>query len=158
MTAPVRVSEAETQAVALAYLDDFRECCEIQRWFCDEGWVTKQVAVDNLQTLADCAGFVELYGQDQVQSQMAAAFAPIEPLPYDYVARILLQWEADDAKRPPVRQEPQTRIYRTAESTIHAFWYVAKSQPTEYLRAWLARHPLDKPQLYEIWKSTCRPI
>ena len=71
MNARARLAETET----IVDINDFRECCEIQRWFFDEGWVSKQIAVDNLQTLAECAGYIALHGQDAVQQILAAAFA-----------------------------------------------------------------------------------
>jgi hypothetical protein len=48
----------------------------------------------------------------------------------------------------PIRQH-----YRTAQSTIDAFWYVVRNEGPEYLKGWLARHPADAPFLLKIWKQ-----
>ncbi|MBR0936698.1 hypothetical protein [Bradyrhizobium jicamae] len=56
-------------------LDEFAECCGYQRWFVDEGWISKQIAVDNLQYLAEHCALIEAYGQAAVQDRIAAAFS-----------------------------------------------------------------------------------
>src|SRR5689334_17153816 len=87
----------------LGDIEDFDECCAQQRWFVDEGWVTKHVAVDNLQLLAESDGYVDQLGQDEVQRIMAEAFAPggvLHPLslPTDHAAQMLRQWELADPR------------------------------------------------------------
>ena len=46
------------EAPEIPLIDKFAECCDFQRWFVDEGWVSKQVAVDNMQNLAENWGLV----------------------------------------------------------------------------------------------------
>jgi hypothetical protein len=53
--------------------------------------------------------------------------------------------------------ERVARSYRTAQSTIDAFWLVAKTGDPEYLANWLAQHPLDAPHLHELWGRKCSP-
>jgi hypothetical protein len=51
----------------------------------------------------------------------------------------------DASKRRP-------KPYRPADSTVDAFLYVVRLDDADYLRRWLARHPLDAPHLLEIWE------
>jgi hypothetical protein len=51
---------------------------------------------------------------------------------------------ADIAKAPP---------YRTAASTIDAFWYVVSLRDQERFKAWLADHPQDAPFLLKLMEG-----
>jgi hypothetical protein len=51
---------------------------------------------------------------------------------------------ADIAKTPP---------YRTAASTIDAFWYVVSLCDQERFKAWLADHPQDAPFLLKLMEG-----
>jgi len=153
MNAPLLASEIQ----ALGSLDDFAECCEIQVWFRDNGWVSLHTAVDNSQRLAECWLLVDEYGQDTVQAIMAEAFAPREAaeqidLPPDYADQIARQWELTDPRDrwrhtgemppppevipgPPPRSKP-----RVPQSTIDAFNYVVSLGDPDYLARWLRGH------------------
>ena len=43
--------------------------------------------------------------------------------------------------------------YRTPQSTLDAFWLVARNHDADYLAAWLASHPQDRPHLFKLWKA-----
>jgi hypothetical protein len=73
------------------------------------------------------------------QVEVAAIFARLETMD-------------DPSKRLPPQPVPRSAPYRTPQSTIDAFWYVVGRDDTDYLRRWLARHPLDAPHLLEIWE------
>jgi hypothetical protein len=68
--------------------------------------------------------------------------------------------EIDDAAQPEIaeprdrRPEPQRRPepYWPAESTVQAFWYVARNHDADYLARWLADQPADAPYLLKIWE------
>jgi hypothetical protein len=45
------------------------------------------------------------------------------------------------------------RPYRTAESTVDAFWYLVKLNEPDRLKTWLAARPLDAPTLLKLWKA-----
>jgi hypothetical protein len=146
MNAPLQVSETAPHGD----IADFLECCEQQAWFYDEGWITLQTAVDNLQYLGDRWGLVDEIGQDAVQGHMAYTFAVIretvQPLSYDYAAQILKSWEASYIEPPPMRPE---RRRDPAESTIAAFKYVLSLGDAEYLAKWLRDHSDDAAALVE---------
>ena len=44
------------------------------------------------------------------------------------------------------------RRYRTAQSTIDAFWYVVRNHDDAYLAKWLERHPADEAFLMQLWE------
>lgn len=67
------------QPISLGDIDSFAECCRYQAWFVTRGWITKQVAVDNLQWLATLWLLPDQHGDDAVQGIMAAEFAPRGP-------------------------------------------------------------------------------
>ncbi|MCP2210619.1 hypothetical protein [Bradyrhizobium diazoefficiens] len=139
--------------------DEFAKCCASQRWFVDEGWVEKQVAVDILQFFAEAAGYLDELGQDEVQLLMAEAFAPIEALPSDYAATLVMQWELADPRDrwrwtgelPPVQKAAaiERPPYRTAQSTVDAFHFVMSLADPERLAAWLRNHSDDALVLLE---------
>ena len=53
----------------------------------------------------------------------------------------------------PVDKPPEP--YRPAQSTADAFFFVARSQPADYLGLWLAEHPQDAPHLHKLWIEKC---
>jgi hypothetical protein len=68
------------------------------------------------------------------------------------VAVILARMDAMEAPAevPPAGQLP---TYRTAASTIDAFWCVASLRDPERLRAWLLDRPKDAPTLLKLMES-----
>jgi hypothetical protein len=132
-----------TEAEAIAYLEDFRECCEQQAYFHLEGWIPLQLAVDNLQHLAERWCLPELYGQDAIQAEMAFAFMAAD-----------LRQEPEEIPLQPA-PEPMHRAYCTPQATVDAFLYVARLGDVDYLTEWLERHPLDVPHLRRVWKEKC---
>jgi hypothetical protein len=62
------------------------------------------------------------------------------------------RWKHTGEAPPPSSNIPDVgrRPYRTAESTVAAFWYVISLNDLEYLKAWLANHPADAPTLLEL--------
>lgn len=143
----------------MSVAEEFAECCVAQRWFVDEGWVEKPVAVDNLQSLAETAGYVDELGQDEVQRLLAVAFARAEDLPTDYAATLLMQWELADPRDrwrwtgefPPMQQAAPIAIERrrTPQATIDAFRYVVRLGDPARLATWLRNHPDDAATLLE---------
>jgi hypothetical protein len=153
MNAPLPASEIH----ALGSLDEFAECCEIQVWFRDNGWVSLHTAVDNLQRLAELWLLVEEYGQDVVQAIMADAFAPREAepeidLPSDYAAdawSLTGDRPPTDAIRNSAIFEPvfRPRRFSPPKATIDAFKYVVALGDPEYLAKWLRDHSDVAPVL-----------
>jgi hypothetical protein len=45
------------------------------------------------------------------------------------------------------------RPYRTAESTIDAFWCLVRLNDPDRLETWLLDHPKDAPFLYELLQA-----
>jgi hypothetical protein len=117
---------------------DFLECCSYQLWFIEKGWITKQVAVDAMQFLADAAGYVDEVGQAEIQRLMAQAFAPAE---------------IDPPPLAPASPDERARPYRPPQATIDAFFYLVRQDDADRLTAWLSNHPRDAAHLHEIWKS-----
>lgn len=158
------------QTNELGDIDDFVECCATHAWFYDCGWISKQAAVDNLQGLAERWLLIDEVGQDEVQAIMAAAFTTpaeqVDPLS-DYAAQLVRQWEFQDPRdrwkimgeRPPPQVEPESwppkRPCCTAQSTIDAFFFVARNGHADEIANWLAAHPLDVQHLHEIWGRKC---
>ncbi|WP_213737067.1 hypothetical protein [Bradyrhizobium sp. dw_411] len=160
MNAPVRL-EPELEDLT----QEFAECCAIQAWFLNEGWISKQQAVDNLQHLVESLN-VPVEDRDAAQAIMAEAFRPRdeaeeEDLPSDYAAQIVRQWELADARDrwqhtgepPPV---PGTTPFgnsrttdRVPQSTIDALKFVVSLGDAEYLAKWLRDHSNVAPALLE---------
>ena len=70
--------------------------------------------------------------------------------------RVGLDGKSYPAKqKPKPSEEPRRRAepYRPPESTVQAFWYVTRNHDADYLVAWLAKHPADRPHLFRIWKA-----
>jgi hypothetical protein len=61
------------------------------------------------------------------------------------VAAILARWDAMDAMDRPAEVPPPAKPppYRTAASTIDAFWYVVGLREPERFKAWMHNHPQD---------------
>jgi hypothetical protein len=64
------------------------------------------------------------------------------------------RWKHTGEAPPKISAAPRARRkpYELFEVVEQAFWYVVRDGDAEYLRRWLARHPLDAPHLMEIWK------
>jgi hypothetical protein len=61
-----------------------------------------------------------------------------------------------EAPRRPTNGFSENPIaYRTAQSTIDAFFFVVRTKSTEDIAEWLARHPRDEQHLYKLWKQKC---
>jgi hypothetical protein len=169
MNAPLQLSETR----ALGDINDFTECCEVHVWFCDEGWISLQTAVDNLQYLAERWGLVDELGQDAVQAIIAEPFAIVrsetgdEPSEYRSAADIVRGWELADPRdrwkhtgEPPpeiVRNSDKPantrRPYSAPDSVVDAFFFVARQGDVDRLARWLADHPTDKAELFKLWKA-----
>jgi hypothetical protein len=52
-----------------------------------------------------------------------------------------------------IAEWPPKRPYRTAQSTIDAFFYVTRNHDDAYLAAWLDRHSMDAAFLMGLWES-----
>jgi hypothetical protein len=52
--------------------------------------------------------------------------------------------------------EFKPRPYRTAESTIDAFWYLVRLGDEDRLKAWLADHMRDGPTLRKLYEERKR--
>ena len=81
---------------------------------------------------------------------------------------IVTNWELADPRdcwkhtgeAPPqdnVRNGPQTAVeravYRTAQSTVDAFWYVISLKDPDKLSAWLRDHPRDTARLLKLLEA-----
>ena len=162
------------QAPEISLIDEFVECCEQHRWFVDSGILAWQIAVDNLQWLAERWGLVDALGQDEVQAIMCSAFASAdmsaaqERTVADIVRGLELadprdRWRhnGDAPPLPEVRSgplqpaPPTARLYRTPQATIDAFWCVARIGDPDYLARWLAQHPRDAQNLHRLWEAKC---
>jgi hypothetical protein len=63
-------------------------------------------------------------------------------------------WRHTGEPPPPEPEAPRRPpAYRTAASTIAAFWYVVSLGDADYLARWLANHPADAAELFKIWKG-----
>jgi hypothetical protein len=159
MNAPCQILDA----IAAGPLDGFLDACDALRWYVEEGWISKQVAVDGLQFLAEHAGYEAEFGVDECQRWMSEAFAPLPQLPDDYASRLVRDWElADERDRwrwtgemPPARPAEVNRQipYQPSSGTIDAFSFVVGLGAPERLAAWLAGHPDDAPQLLRLYEE-----
>ena len=167
MNAPVR-SQAPAQSDLDDMAQDFAECCSVQAWFVNEGWISKQHGVDNLQHLIESMKVPD-EDRDVAQAIMAAAFAPGDAvedvnLPSDYAAQLVSQWTLADPRdawsltgdRPPtdaIRNsaifEPvfRPRCFSPPQATIDAFKYVVSLGDADYLAKWLRDHSDVAPAL-----------
>jgi hypothetical protein len=68
------------------------------------------------------------------------------------------RWRHTGEPRPQAEETPiaPRQPYRTPQSTIDAFWYVAGLDDADRLTAWLEQHPLDVPFLKTIWGAHAR--
>lgn len=53
------------------------------------------------------------------------------------------------------KPETATRPYRTPQSTIDAFFYIARTEAADGIVSWLALHPRDAQHLHQLWKRKC---
>jgi hypothetical protein len=69
------------------------------------------------------------------------------------IAAIFVRLEAmdDPSKRLPARAEPEP--YRTAQSTIDAFWFVVALKDPEKLAVWLRGRERDAPFLLKLLEA-----
>jgi hypothetical protein len=92
------------------------------------------------------------------------AIEDLEELIYLRAADLIAQWERADPRdrwrhtgeQPPRTVEPSptaAQPYRTPQSTIDAFWYVANLNDADYLKRWLAEHPRDVTALQKLWEA-----
>jgi hypothetical protein len=93
-----------------------------------------QSAADDIAEIAELERLAELRAQEEV----AAMVARMEAM--DGPAELL----------PARKGEP----YRTAASTIDAFWYVVGLRDQERFKAWLADRPQDAPFLLKLMEGT----
>jgi hypothetical protein len=65
------------------------------------------------------------------------------------------RWRHTGEAPPKVLEIPRARLepYRTPDSTIDAFKYVASLGDADRLARWLADHPADKAELFKLWKA-----
>lgn len=140
----------ESQIAGLGDIDDFAECCEVHAWFVAEGWISLQIAVDNLQSLAERWHLIEEHGQEAVQALIAFCPVPVE-VPSDYAAKIVRQWELADPRDrwqltgelPPAPEAVPTAVARARgvpTSTIEAFKHVVSVGNPDRLAKWLRDH------------------
>jgi hypothetical protein len=152
-------------------LEVFRERCLARALLVREGLMDFHDAVDNLQNAAVAYGLVDRFGQDKIQAIIAEAFDEEISELQSSVDDILRRWELADPRdgwrhtgeTPPpaafrnsdISGKPvdNPRRYRTAQSTIDAFWYVVRLDDPDYLARWLADHPRDAAHLLKIWKA-----
>ena len=83
----------------------------------------------------------------------------VEELIYLRASDLVAQWERADPRdcwrhtgeRPPPAIPPAPTSapqYRTAQSTIDAFFFVVRLGDVDHLKRWLAQHPLDAQHLH----------
>lgn len=90
---------------------------------------------------------------------MGESFAPVQELPPDYAATLVMQWELADPRDrwrwtgelPPVEQAAaiDKPLRRTPQATVDAFQYVVSLGDPDRLAAWLRNHPDDALVLLE---------
>jgi hypothetical protein len=161
MNAPVRPQQLVELDDLENLAEEFAECCEIQVWFVNEGWISKQRAVDNLQHLIESLKVPD-EDRDVAQAIMAEAFAPGDAvedvnLPSDYAAQLVSQWTLADPRdawsltcdRPPtdaIRNSAifdpvfRPRRFSPPQATIDAFKYVVALGNPDHLARWLRDH------------------
>ena len=160
-----------TDAEPIADLEDFEKMCSDYVGFWQDGILEKIDAVDCVQHHAELWGMVDAFGQDEIQRIMALAFSsadPVDGLPADYGSQIVKEWELGDLRDrwrhtgelpPKPVPEPARPRYSTPQTTVDAFLFVVGLDDAERLAQWLADHPLDAPQLLNLWEQKCfRPI
>jgi hypothetical protein len=82
------------------------------------------------------------------------AIEDMEALIHLRAAELIEQWELAD-RRPRKVEIPfaAAQPYRTPQSTVDAFWYVASLDDPDYLKRWLAEHPRDVTALQKLWEA-----
>ncbi|WP_407160158.1 hypothetical protein [Bradyrhizobium sp. STM 3557] len=119
-------------------LDDFREYAEIEAFMLARGWIDWHRAIDTCEWIRERWGISDV---DAAQAVMADVFGPLRPQP-----------EIDPDDIPLVPESPR-RAYQTPRSTLDAFWYVVRTESTDGIADWLARHPRDAVHLHKLWKA-----
>ncbi|WP_316196854.1 hypothetical protein [Bradyrhizobium sp. SZCCHNS3053] len=117
-------------------LDDFREYVEIEAFMHDNGWVDWHHAVDTCEWAGELWG-LKVEARQAVMAEVFGRFHEPEMPPDDI----------------PLAPEPPRRSYRTPQSTVDAFWHVVRSETTDSIAEWLARHPRDADHLHKLWKA-----
>ncbi|HXB77793.1 MAG TPA: hypothetical protein VNX23_10370 [Bradyrhizobium sp.] len=163
MTASAAIDHHESARPAL--IDVFRECAADYAWFYRNGWLEKADAVDCAQRHGELWGVANLYGQDAVQAEMAAAFTSAEPddMSTGCAAQILRRWEMADprdrwkwtgeAPPPEIVLALMPPPYCTPQSTADAFWHVVSLRDQARFKAFLADHPKDAPFLLKLMEG-----
>jgi hypothetical protein len=79
-------------------------------------------------------------------------------------ADLVRRWELADSRdrwkhtgEPPPKastsREPGLKPYRTAQSTVDAFWLVIGLNDPDRLKAWMRNHPKDAPTLLKLLEN-----
>ena len=152
-------------------LEVFRERCLARALLVREGLQDFQEAVDGLQNAAVAYGLVGRFGQDEIQAIMAEAFDEEISELQSSVDDIVRRWELADPRdawrhtgeTPPPAAFRNSDIsgapaakpkpYKTPQSTIDAFLWVARKDDIAQLREWLSDHPKDAPYLLTLLKG-----
>jgi hypothetical protein len=153
-------------------LEVFRERAFARALLVREFIMDKQEAVDGLQDCAIAFNLVRRFGQDKIQEIMNEAFGADLPQLQGTVDDMVRQLELADPRdawrhtgEPPppasVRNSDITPAstrpdyYKTPQSVVDAFWFVASLDDPARLAAWLADHPRDERYLQKIWEQKC---
>ena len=62
-------------------------------------------------------------------------------------------WPVFVNPQPDKSAKPTAAPYRTPQSVVDAFLYVARNHDSEYLARWLADHPRDIATLNKLWEA-----
>ena len=118
-------------------LEVFRARCWAKALLVREGLANLQDSVDDLQNAVVAYGLApDDRSQDAIQKIMDDAFAAAE---------------IDIKPQPSTLGQPQQ--YRTASSTIAAFWYVVGLNEPDRLAGWLRDRPQDAPTLLKLLEN-----
>jgi hypothetical protein len=118
-------------------LEVFRARCWAKALLVREGLANLQDSVDQLQNVVVAYGLApDDRSQDAIQKIMEDAFKAAE---------------IDIRPEPSTLGQPQP--YRTAASTIAAFWYVVGLDEPDRLAGWLRERPHDAPTLLRLLEN-----
>jgi hypothetical protein len=149
-------------------LEVFRERAEARSLLVANGFMPLQDALDGLQEAAAAQGLLKRYGQTEIQEILVESFArwhvlaeiaELERLAelrqQQEIAEILERISApiDEPRRDNPRRDAGPPPYRTATSTVDAFWHVVGLRDQGRFKAWLADHPRDAPFLLQLLKG-----
>jgi hypothetical protein len=115
-------------------------------------------AVDELQAFAEQSGLVADIGQDAVQAIIAAPFDRYRERAAAVEQKRAEAWERRQIMLDQAAEAERDKRYRTAKSTIDAFWFVVRENNPDNLSAWLAARPRDAAHLHQIWKEKCSTL